>query len=130
LAALGAALALMPWCFATVRETSGSIAATTDPVAFASGVAPLFIWEAFVSGAAKALLHHEDAALAVTEYQSRHLRDPSDVPGEAAMNHAAAALRVAGFTIQEEELGKAGWVVCVRANRPNRPPTSLQRSGR
>ena len=75
--ALGAALALMPWCFATLRQTSGSIAATTDPVAFTSGLAPLFIWEAFVSGAAKALLHHEDAALAVTEYLLRHPLDPS-----------------------------------------------------
>jgi hypothetical protein len=115
--ALGAALALMPWCFATLRETSGSIAATTDPVAFSSGVAPLFIWEAFVSGAAKALLHHEDAALAVKEYLSRDPLDPSDVPVEAAMNHAAAALRVAGFIIQEEELGKAGLVICVQENR-------------
>jgi hypothetical protein len=110
----------MPWCFATLRQTSGSIAATTDPIAFSSGVAPLFIWEAFVSGAAKALHHHEDAALAVKEYQSRDPRDPSDVPAEAAMNHAAVALRVAGFVIQEEEFGKAGLVVCVQAN-PAKP---------
>ena len=33
------------------------------------------------------------------------------------MNHAAAALRVAGFIIQEEELGKAGLVICVQENR-------------
>jgi len=105
----------MPWCFATLRQASGSIAATTNPVAFASGVAPLFIWEAFVSGAARAHLHDEDAASAVAEYLSRDLLDPSDVPAEPAMNHAAAALRVAGFTVQEEELGTAGLVVCVGA---------------
>jgi len=63
----------------------------------------------------------------VTEYLSRHPLDPSDVPVEAAMNHAAAALRVAGFTVQEEELGKAGLVVCVRANPAKSSPDFISK---
>jgi deoxyribodipyrimidine photolyase-like uncharacterized protein len=77
-----------------------------------------------------ALLHHEDAALAVTEYLSRHPLDPSDVPVEAAMNHAAAALRVAGFTVQERSLARQAWWSAFERTLQNRRPTSFQRSGR
>jgi hypothetical protein len=44
------------------------------------------------------------------------------------MNHAAAALRVAGFSIQEEEFGKAGLVVCVQANRAKSSPDFISKT--
>lgn len=111
--ALAACLALMPWCLQTLLERAGPIEATVDLSKFASGKGQLFIWEAFVTGAAKALTHHGDAALAVAEFVSRYPAIESDVPPEPAVNHAATALHVAGFRVDPAEFGMAGTVVCV-----------------
>src|SRR5262245_5319093 len=52
--------ALMPWCFARLRQTSGRIAATTDPVAFDPVESRLCSFgRRLLQVAAKALLHHE-----------------------------------------------------------------------
>lgn len=109
--ALGAGLGLMPWCFAMVHTISGPVPATTNPDRFRTGEAPLFVWEAFVTAKAKGLTHHEDAAVAVAAFWSHWPELRSDVPGEPAMNHAASALRVSGFTIAEDELGTAPIVI-------------------
>lgn len=114
--ALAACLALMPWCFQTLIERSGPVEATVDFARFASGHGQLFIWEAFVSGAAKALSHHDDAALAVAEFASRYPAIESDVPSEPAVNHAATSLHIAGFRIDSTEFAIAGTVVCVAAS--------------
>lgn len=111
--ALAACLALMPWCLQTLIERAGPIEATVDLPKFTAGIGQLFIWEAFVSGAAKALTHHEDAALAVAEFASRYPAIESDVPPEPAVNHAATSLHIAGFRVDSAEFGIPGTVVCV-----------------
>lgn len=115
--ALGAALGLMPWCFSTLFAASGSIAAMTSPARFQAGEAPLLVWEAFVTAKAKGMGHHEDAGFAVAALRERWPDLLSDVQGEPAMNHAAAALRVAGFDIADDELGSPT-VVIAAAPRP------------
>lgn len=111
--ALAACLALMPWCLQTLIERAGAIEATVDLTKFATGKCQLLVWEAFVSGAAKALSHHDDAALAVAEFASRYPAIESDVPPEPAVNHAATALHIAGFRVDPVEFGMPGTVVCV-----------------
>jgi hypothetical protein len=110
---LGAALALMPWCFSTIVETSGRIRATTLPDTFTAWTSGLFVWEALVTGAAKGLSHHADAALAVTAFAKRQQSLYSDIPTEPAINHAAVALSVAGLDVEPTEFGRAGLVVAV-----------------
>ncbi len=108
--ALGAALALMPWCF-TQLAAGGVVPATTSVERFRQWRGGLFVWEALVTGAAKGVEHHHDATYAVEAFVAR-LRDPqSDVPAEPALNHAAVALMVAGFAIAPDELASAGLVI-------------------
>jgi hypothetical protein len=120
---LAAGLALMPWCLAELFEASGPVAATISADRFTAGASQLMVWEALVTGKAKGLTHHEDAALAVAAFQSRYPDLRSDVPGEPAINHAAVALQVTGFTIAFDELGEPGTVLCVPAKViPASPP--------
>lgn len=67
--ALGAALALMPWTFARIREASGRITATVDLARFQAGDASLLIWETFVSGIGKGRSHRDDALLAIEAFE-------------------------------------------------------------
>jgi hypothetical protein len=108
--ALGAALALMPWCLARLREAAPSVTATTDFDRFAAR-GGLLIWEAFISGPGKGTSHHDDATIAVSAFTARFPNIISDVPAEPAVNHAAVALTIAGFTIDADEIGRAGLVV-------------------
>jgi hypothetical protein len=75
----------------------------------------LLVWEAFVSGAAKGVSHHNDAELAVAAFERHYPNLTSDIPPEPATNHAAVALNVAGFSVASDELGMAGIVVAVLA---------------
>ena len=111
--ALGTALALMPWSLTTLLQSSGAVTATTDLAAFREGAASLFVWEAFVSGAFKGAAHHDDARLAVQAFHNRWPDIQTDVPGEPAMNHAALALHVAGFRVDDREFGTPALVVGV-----------------
>ncbi|MGO4287468.1 hypothetical protein [Bosea sp. TAB14] len=113
---LATCLAVMPWCLTKLREVTGPLDATIDLSRFAAGHGQLLIWEAFVSGAAKALSHHEDAALAVSEFISRYPSIVSDVPPEEAVNHAAIALHIAGFRVDPAEFGMPATVVCVASD--------------
>jgi hypothetical protein len=63
--ALGAALALMPWCLTRIAKGAGPIATTIDLQRSLEG-GGLFLWEAFVSGVMKVAgrTHHDDARLA------------------------------------------------------------------
>ena len=108
--ALGAALALMPWCLATLASVI-TVPATISAERFREGVVQLFVWEALVTGAAKGLSHHHDALYAVDAFVSRLADLQSDVPAEPAINHAAVALMIAGFPIALEELTQAGLVI-------------------
>jgi hypothetical protein len=71
----------------------------------------MLVWEAFVTGKAKGLLHHEDAAIAVASFLERWPELLSDIPAEPAMNHAASALMVSGFVVAQDETGIAGTVI-------------------
>lgn len=110
--AVGAALGLMPWCFTQIAKHTKKRLVTTSPIAFQER-GGLFVWEAFVSGHAKAATHMDDASLALAAFQARDLLAPSDVPDEPAINLAAAALMATGWTIDPWEISGAGHVVAV-----------------
>lgn len=111
--ALGAALGLMPWCFSQIGQHTKERLATTSPLAFQDRGNGLFVWEAFVSGHAKAATHMDDASLALQAFQARDLQAPSDVTREPAINLAAAALMATGWSVDPWEIGGAGHVVAV-----------------
>lgn len=110
--AMGAALGLMPWCFTQIAQGTKKRFATTNPIAFQER-GGLFVWEAFVSGAAKSATHMDDASLALAAFQARGLSEPSDVPDEPAINLASAALMATGWSVDPWELSGAGHVVAV-----------------
>ncbi len=113
--AMGAALGLMPWCFTQIAMDTNKRLATTNRIAFQER-GGLFVWEAFVSGTAKAATHMDDASLALAAFQERGLSEASDVPWEPAINLAAAALVATGWMIDPWEISGAAHVVAV-ANR-------------
>lgn len=115
---LAAGLGLMPWCLSQIAAQTKERRATIDPALFAERGVGLFVWEAFVSGAAKALTHLDDAALALTAFQARGLNHPSDVPGEPAINLAVAALLATGWGVDVGEINKPGHVVAVGMDPP------------
>jgi hypothetical protein len=111
--ALAAALALMPWSFARLREVAGTISVTVDLARFRSGAASLFVWEAFVSGIGKGANHHDDARLAVQAFLARWPEVPSDVPIEPALNHAVSAAIASGLRADVAEILMPALVVGV-----------------
>ena len=113
---LAAGLGLMPWCFSFVAQNTKQRLATTNPLALLERGKGLFVWEAFVSGHAKALTHVDDASLALTAFQARGLTEASDIPGEPAVNLAAAALMATGWSIDPWEIGGPGHVIAVGLN--------------
>jgi hypothetical protein len=115
--ALGAALALMPWCLTRIAKGAGPVATTVDLERFLEG-GGLFLWEAFVSGAMKAIgtTHHDDARLACKAFVDRWPDLRSDVPAEPALNHAVSSAMAAGLSIQRDELVMPALVVGVTAN--------------
>ncbi len=108
---LAAGLGLMPWCFSQIAGQTSERHATTLPSRFATAGRGLFVWEAFVSGPAKASAHDDDAALALTAFEARSLDHQSDIPDEPAINLAAAALLATGWSVDASEIGSAGHVV-------------------
>lgn len=74
---LATGLAQVPWVLAAVKERMhGSTNASLDWGEFDLGAAQIFLWEAFVSGAAKGKSHIDDAKIAV-----RAFRDALPNPG-------------------------------------------------
>jgi len=110
---LAAGLGLMPWCFTQIAGQTAERRATTIPSTFEETGGGLFVWEAFVSGAAKAATHMDDASLALAAFQARSLDQPSDIPAESAVNLAVAALLATGWQVGPHEIGQAGHVVAV-----------------
>jgi hypothetical protein len=113
--ALGAALALMPWCLTRVANVVGRSAAVTVDVKRFQERGGLLLWEAFVSGAMKAveIKHHEDARLACHAFLARWPNLASDIPGERAVNHAVSSAIAAGLSIDLSELQLPALVVGV-----------------
>lgn len=110
--ALGAALALIPWCLTRIRMRAGPIATTVVLQRFLEG-GGLFLWEAFVSGAMRVAgaTHHEDARLACDAFVARWPNLLSDIPAEPALNHAVSSAIAAGLSINCDELMKPALVV-------------------
>lgn len=76
-AVLATGLAQVPWVLREVkRRLAGAATATLDWSAFIAGRDRLFLWEAFVSGAAKGATHVHDARIAVEAF-ARSLPEPS-----------------------------------------------------
>ncbi len=122
--ALGAALALMPWCLTRIAKGSGPVATTVDLQRFHER-GGLFLWEAFVSGAMKVVgtTHHDDARLACEAFVARWPDLLSDVPPEPAMNHAVSSAMAAGLSIDRNELVIPALVVGVTAKTTVEPVT-------
>lgn len=111
--ALTAGIANMSWVFQSLANSMGSITATTQLDRFRAGAAPLFIWEAFVSGKHKSLTHAGDAQLAVAAFQRNWPDLGTAIDKEPSVNLAAAALLAAGHTVDQTELGAPGLVIAV-----------------
>lgn len=120
--ALGAALALMPWCLTRIGKGAGSVATTVNLRRFREG-GGLFLWEAFVSGMMKAVgtTHHDDARLACEAFVARWPDLRSDIPEEPALNHAVSSAMAAGLSIHYDELVSPALVVGVTAKTAVEP---------
>lgn len=114
--ALGAALALMPWCLTRIAKRAGSVATTIHLQRFREG-GGLFLWEAFVTGVMKVAgtTHHDDARLACEAFVARWPDLHSDIPEEPALNHAVSSAMAAGLLIHRDELMAPALVVGVTA---------------
>lgn len=123
--ALGAALALMPWCLARIANRSRSIAATVDLRRFREN-GGLFLWEAFVSGAMKVVgaSHHDDARLACQAFIAKWPELSSDIPEEPAINHAVSSAMAAGLSIESGELVLPALVIGVTPKTAIEPTTA------
>lgn len=122
--ALGAALALMPWCLARIAKAAGPVAATVDLQRFRKN-GGLFLWEAFVTGAMKIVgtSHHDDARLACEAFVTRWPDLISDIPAEPATNHAVSSAMAAGLSIDPNELVLPALVVGVTLKTAIEPNT-------
>ncbi len=112
--ALAAGLGIMSWTFAKLSSFGPPRLATTRYIDFMKKPSGLLVWEAFVSGRAKAVTHIGDAQSALAAFQVRQGAEPSDVQEEPGLNLAAAALLAAGWTVDVEELGASAFVVACR----------------
>jgi hypothetical protein len=122
--ALGAALALMPWCLTRIAKGSGPVTTTLDPQrCYERG--GLFLWEAFVSGAMKVVgtTHHDDAQRACEAFVVRWPGLFSDIPPEPAVNHAVSSAMAAGLSIDRNELVIPALVVAATAKTAVAPVT-------
>ena len=123
--ALGAALALMPWCLSRVANVAGPAAVTVDLHRFQER-GGLFLWEAFVSGEMKVVgaKHHDDARIACQAFIARWPDLASDIPAERAVNHAVSSAMAAGLAIDHDELRLPALVVGVSLRTVVEPATT------
>lgn len=123
--ALGAALALMPWCLMRIATKCSEPVATTVDLQRFHERGGLFLWEAFVSGTIRDVgaTHQDDARRACEAFAARWPDIRSDVPPEPAVNHAVSSAMVAGLSIDRDELVMAALVVGATANTAVEPVT-------
>ena len=126
--ALGAALALMPWCLTRIAKAAGPVATTVVLERFRNN-GGLLLWEAFVSGAMKVVgtSHHDDARLACQAFVVRWpdlISDIPEEPGVKAVNHAVSSAMAAGLSIDRNELVKPALVIGVTPMSPVEPGTN------
>lgn len=111
---LCAALALMPWCLARIAGIARPVTATVCLRRFREN-GGLFLWEAFVSGKMKVVgaSHQDDARHACQAFIARWPELSSDIPPEAAINHAVSSAMAAGLSIELDELVLPALVISV-----------------
>jgi hypothetical protein len=117
--ALATALGLMTWTFARIAQTVPEAPATIDPVGWRER-GGLFVWEAFVTGAAKQKTHADDATTALKAFMARWPDLRSDIPVEAALNLAVAAALSAGLSVDLDEIGAPSVVIAALTEEPSR----------
>jgi hypothetical protein len=100
----------MTWTFARIAQTVPEAQATIDPVGWRER-GGLFVWEAFVTGAAKQKTHADDATTALKAFMARWPDLHSDIPVEAALNLAVAAALSASLSIDLDEIGAPSVVI-------------------
>jgi hypothetical protein len=107
---LACGLGLVPWVFQRIAKAAPNATATVrlDQWRERGG---LFVWEAFITGAAKRATHGEDARAALEAFEERWPNLNSDVTPEPAVNLAVAAALAAGLSIDPAEIGEPSIVV-------------------
>mgnify|MGYP006928202154 CR=1 FL=1 len=99
--ALATSLPEVVWILERVTEALGSTPKATLSLAkFCSGSGQLLLWEAFVTGAAKADSHEGDAALAAQEFLRRwpDVRSDIDTEQDPVRSLVGATLLRAGYS--------------------------------
>jgi hypothetical protein len=107
---LACGLGLMPWVFEHIAQAAPNAKATVSLDRWRERRG-LFIWEAFVTGAAKRASHGEDARAALEAFQYRWPDLKSDVTAEPALNLAVAAALAAGLHIDTGEICEPSIVI-------------------
>jgi hypothetical protein len=114
--AMATGLVQAAWVLDAIRQQTGVSDLWFDWSAFSAVGRGLFLWEAFVSGAAKGTTHVDDASIAVAAFVAA-LPDPregSSITAERPMSLIGAAAVWSGWSDDEELLRAAPLVV--RAN--------------
>lgn len=126
--ALATGLVQAAWVLAALRTRRSEDRVYLDWAAFVTAGAGLFLWEAFVTGKAKATTHVDDATIAVACFTAA-LPDParsSAVTAERPLSLVGGAALWAGWT-QEVEIVRAPCLVLkadsVLAYDAARPPS-------
>lgn len=110
---LATGLVQAAWILRYLRENRPEALATFDWAAFSGGRAQLFLWEAFISGEAKAATHWGDAEIAVDHFAAA-LPDPrsaSAVTAEAPLSLIGAAALHANWAFAGDDPLRAPCVV-------------------
>lgn len=94
-------LTICAWVFEKIYQSAQiSIQPTVEWASFISTEANLFIWEAFVSGIAKAISHHGDAEIAAQTFWAKypHIAEANAITAPNPYSLVGAALLRAGLT--------------------------------
>jgi hypothetical protein len=116
--ALATGLVQAAWVLAELGARVGDVKVTVDWDSFTARPQGLFLWEAFVTGAAKQATHIEDAAVAVAAFLDALPNPPerNAVREERVLSLIAAAVLWSGITRDASLLSSA--CVVLRAAEP------------
>lgn len=98
---LATGLTICAWVFEKIhRLVRAPVQCTVDWPVFISTEANLFVWEAFVSGAAKATSHHGDAEIAAQAFWAKYpnIAEANSITAQNPYSLVGAALLWAGLT--------------------------------
>lgn len=125
--ALAAGLTESVWILSKIRDRfPGVVPAFVNWRKFQASPSGLFVWEAFVTGDAKAGTHSSDAAVAIREFQrvSADLEGASAVRSDRVLSLVGAALLRSGWTHDIGVLSEPCVVI-----KPGAHPSAKQLAG-